>query len=422
VTIWSATAAPPREDDRYCRMSLPCRNGWASSGLPRRAPPKGRVSRPRRRGVESGGTLRRERSARDLVILRSWKAGPQSGAVLHRAAGLGRKRRLDRTSAPKRCRSSRNRQTLSRILVLPVRGCYKIPDVIGLRKVSESSRDLLPEAVVPLLLGQSDSTCPGKAGLPYRYLERCGSTNVVLKKDAASSPTGTLVVTNEQTEGRGRLGRTWLSQAGKDLAFSVLLRPAMPPEHTPLLSLAAGVATAEVLEQLPGLAGRVRVKWPNDVLLGDKKVCGILLESYVRGGRLDWVVAGIGLNVNSDPAAMMRHLTSAQREEWRGKPQPTSLAAELGSEVPRGALLADLLARLSCRWMRPDPPRLLEGLGAFDALLGRRVEVFAGPPTDLLVVAGEAAGIGPAGELLVRDLHGETVRVVAGEVTLRTSE
>lgn len=294
--------------------------------------------------------------------------------------------------------------------------------MIGLRKVSESPRDLLPEAVVPLLLGQIDSACPWMAGLPYRYLDRCGSTNAVLKKDVASSPTGMLVITDEQTEGRGRLGRTWSSEAGKDLVFSVLLRPAMPPEHVPLLSLAAGVAAAEALDRLPGLAGRVRVKWPNDVLLGDKKVCGILLESHVKGGRLDWVVAGIGLNVNSDPTTMLRHLTSAQKEEWQGKPQPTSLAAELGGEVQRGTLLADLLVRLTRRWMRPDPPRLLEGIRRFDALLGHQVEVFAGPPTDLLVAAGEAVGIGPAGELLVRDLDGETVRVVAGEVTVRSDE
>jgi BirA family biotin operon repressor/biotin-[acetyl-CoA-carboxylase] ligase len=355
------------------------------------------------------------------MTLRSVKAGLHHGVARRRASGPGRMSLLDRTWAPKRCRSSRNRQTLSRILVLPVRGCYKIPDVTGLRKVSDPPGDLLPEAVVPRLLGQVDSSCPWIAGLPYRYLDRCGSTNAVLKKSAASSPTGTLVVADEQTEGRGRLGRTWSSEAGKDLVFSILLRPTMPPEHIPLLSLAAGVATAEVLGRLPGLAGRMRVKWPNDVLVGEKKVCGILLESRMTAGRLDWVVAGIGLNVNSDPAARLRHLTAAQQEEWQGRPQPTSLAAELGDQVPRGGLLADLLVELSRRWMRPDPAGLAEGLRGLDALLGRQVEVFAGPPDDLLLIAGRAVGIGLAGELLVEDLRGKTTPIVAGEVTVRTS-
>jgi BirA family biotin operon repressor/biotin-[acetyl-CoA-carboxylase] ligase len=290
-----------------------------------------------------------------------------------------------------------------------------------LKKVSESPRDLAPEIVLPMLAGRIDASGLWAAGLPsYRYLDRCGSTSAVLKEEAASSSTGTVVITDEQTEGRGRSGRAWISQAGKDLVFSVLLRPAIPPEQAQLLSLAAAVATAEVLDTLPGLRGRARVKWPNDVMLGGKKVCGILLESCVKGGQLYWVVAGIGLNVNSDPARMMDTLTQAQRREWRGKPLPTSLAAELGGEVARGPLLVKLLAALSRRWVQTDPPRLLDGLAARDALLGLRIEVSAGPPDHSFVAAGEAVGISRAGELMVRDAGGETVRVAAGEVTVRS--
>jgi BirA family biotin operon repressor/biotin-[acetyl-CoA-carboxylase] ligase len=258
--------------------------------------------------------------------------------------------------------------------------------------------------------------------LPYRYHARCGSTNLLVKDEAASAPAGLLVVADEQTEGRGRLGRSWSSRPGEDLTFSVLLRPSLPVTQAPLLSLVASLAIAEVFEALPGLGGRVRVKWPNDVLIDEKKVCGVLLESFLEGERLQWALAGIGVNVNSEPVALLRDLAPPQDEEWRGKPHPTSLRAETGMEVARGTLLADLLTQLTLRWTQVGEPRLLDGLRTRDALLGRHVEVLAGPPDGALVVAGEAVGIGAQGELLVRDANGREVQVFAGEVTLRTGE
>jgi BirA family biotin operon repressor/biotin-[acetyl-CoA-carboxylase] ligase len=277
---------------------------------------------------------------------------------------------------------------------------------------------LVPEAVLPLLLERMDCARPGAVGLPYLYHARCGSTNQELKSEAAAALAGTLVVTDDQTEGRGRLGRSWLSNPGEDLTFSVLQRPSMSAAEASLLSLAAALATAEVLEALPGLESRVWVKWPNDVYIDEKKVCGILLESSLDGARLEWVVAGIGLNVNSDPVATLEELEPAEREAWRGRPRPTSLRAELGRAVGRGWLLAELLARLSVRWGETAPADLLTHLRARDALLGRWVKVLAGPPDGALVVAGKAMGIGPQGELLVKDSEGSTVPVFAGEVTL----
>ncbi len=276
--------------------------------------------------------------------------------------------------------------------------------------------DLLsPEAVLPLLFDRMGYQLPPAIGLPYRYYARCGSTNLQLKDEAVTSPSGSLVVTDYQTEGRGRLGRSWLSSPGEDLTFSVLQRPLISPAEASLLSLAAALATAEVLHTLPGLEGRVWVKWPNDVLIDDRKVCGILLESSLKGARLQWVVAGIGLNVNSDPAPM---LEEAERGAWTGRPRPTSLRVELGRRIARGPLLVGLLARLSVRWSETPVSDLLTQLRARDFLLGRRLHVFGGPPDGALVVSGEAMGIGPQGELLVRDHEGCIMPVFAGEVTL----
>jgi BirA family biotin operon repressor/biotin-[acetyl-CoA-carboxylase] ligase len=290
---------------------------------------------------------------------------------------------------------------------------------IGYRLACPCDDSLVPEAFLPLLLQRMDNTLPPAIGLPYRYLAHCPSTNLELKNEAAALGSGTLVVTDDQTEGRGRLGRSWSSRPGEDLTFSVLLRPGTSSAEASLLSLAAALATAEVLETLPGLEGRVGVKWPNDVLIDEKKVCGILLESSLDGQRLDWVVAGIGLNVNSDPGCMLEELTPVEKEAWRGRPRPTSLRVELGRRLARGPLLTALLARLSVRWTDTAASDLLVGLRARDALLGCQLQVFAGPPDGALVVAGEAIGIGSQGELLVRDCEGTTVPVFAGEVTLR---
>jgi BirA family biotin operon repressor/biotin-[acetyl-CoA-carboxylase] ligase len=281
---------------------------------------------------------------------------------------------------------------------------------------------VVAEAVLPFLLGRSEmagSDLVWVAGLPFRHRARCASTNQLLRQAAASSPSGTLVVTDDQTGGRGRLGRTWVSEPGKDLTFSVLLHPALAPAQAHLLSLAAALATAETIEAIVGGGGRVQVKWPNDVLLDEKKVCGILLEGSMDADRVQWAIAGIGLNVNGAPSAMLRRLGPTERRDWVGKPRPTSLREHLGRDVARAPLLAALLSRLTRRWMEVGTAVLLDDLRARDALAGSRVEITSGPPGDEPVVTGEAVGIGPEGQLLVRDRSGATVPVFAGEVTVR---
>lgn len=294
---------------------------------------------------------------------------------------------------------------------------------------------VVAEAVLPFVLGafgpgatQSDASGPGTAGvvgLPYLYLPACGSTNQVLKQKATSFPSGTVMVTDEQTEGRGRLGRTWVSRAGEDLTFSVLLHPPLAPARAHLLSLAAALAVAEVLETIPGLEGEVGIKWPNDVLLGADKVCGILLEGAMDADRLQWAVAGIGLNVNSAPAELLGTLVPEARDEWLGRLRPTSLRARLGHEVPRAPLLAALFARLAVHWTglgdEGTVAALLAGLRQRDVLAGRVVEVLSGPPENRLVVAGKAAGIGRDGQLLVRNEAAEVVAVFAGDVSVRSA-
>jgi BirA family transcriptional regulator, biotin operon repressor / biotin---[acetyl-CoA-carboxylase] ligase len=292
---------------------------------------------------------------------------------------------------------------------------------------AKAPRDpITAEAVLPLLLDMVEPGAPWVAGLPFEFRAACESTNAALKRIADGSRAGTTIVTDEQTCGRGRLGRTWLSEPGVDLTFSVLLRPRMKPARGHLLALATGVAVAEVLEQGFGLEGQVSLKWPNDVLLGGKKVCGILLEASADADRIVWAVAGVGLNVNSEPCRVLASLPPERAVEWQGRPQPVSLKENLGFAVPRAPLLAALLARLTWWWTGLDwtstIPTLLAEWRKRDALAGRLVDVSAGADRSELVVAGLAAGIGEEGQLLIRTeglgVDGALLEVFAGDVSV----
>jgi BirA family transcriptional regulator, biotin operon repressor / biotin---[acetyl-CoA-carboxylase] ligase len=299
------------------------------------------------------------------------------------------------------------------------------------------------EDVLPLLLELVPPGVPWVAGVPYEYLSECPSTNAELRQTADYARSGTTVITDDQTRGRGRLGRTWMSDPGRDLSFSVLSRPRLPATHGHLLSLASGVAVAEALERAFDLQGQIALKWPNDVLLDGKKICGILLEASAGADCIHWAVAGVGLNVNSEPGCRLRSLTAEQAEEWRGRLLPVSLKEHLGHPVARAPLLAAILARLTFWFIElgapgpaaveasppgcTDPPgagsvaAVLEEWRRRDALEGRRVEVSGGAGRADGVAAGVAAGIGEEGQLLVRTEDGAVVEVFAGDVTVAVS-
>jgi BirA family transcriptional regulator, biotin operon repressor / biotin---[acetyl-CoA-carboxylase] ligase len=285
-----------------------------------------------------------------------------------------------------------------------------------------STDSIAADVVLPLLRSHLDPAAEWAAGTPYEYVPSCPSTNTLLREIADHGTTGAALATDDQTGGRGRLGRQWLSEPGRDLAFSVLLRPRLDPARGHLLALATGVAVAEVLEEELGLSGQVSLKWPNDVLLGGKKVCGILMEASAGAEGLLWAVAGIGINVNGEPGRMVASLPPERAAEWQGRPQPVSLKEYVGRAVPRAPLLAALLARLTVWWSALDAaesvPGLLEGWRTRDALAGRAVEVFAGADRSELMVAGEAAGIGEEGQLLIRAAAGGACSDVGGAAGL----
>lgn len=225
-----------------------------------------------------------------------------------------------------------------------------------------------------------------RLGEPRIDVESCESTQALLD---ASMPEGALAVADVQTAGRGRLGRTWEAPPGAALLASVLLRP--PPERRVAeLSLVAGVAVADALEELTGLA--VQIKWPNDVMLRRVKVAGILAEA--RDGI---VVLGIGVNVNQ---------AQGQLPERAG-----SLRTVAGREWDREAVLAAVLEALGGRyeeWLAGGLDAVYEGLGPRDFLRGRPVSVDG--------TSGTAVKIDREGRLEIAVGHGEVVTVESGEV------
>ena len=197
----------------------------------------------------------------------------------------------------------------------------------------------------------------GRFGRPYLYLAQCETTQRLLD---TAQPEGAVAVCDEQTGGRGRLGRRWEAPARSSILVSTLLRP--PPERkTAELTLLAGVAVAVVVERATGLAAQI--KWPNDVMLDRRKVAGVLAE--LQDGA---VLLGIGLNVNQAPGELPTET----------KAPAGSLRTVTGREYERAPILADLLLELEQRyeaWRESGLESLFDDLGARDFLRGRRVTV-----------------------------------------------
>ena len=235
---------------------------------------------------------------------------------------------------------------------------------------------------------------------PPRFVEVTGSTNAdLLQLAREGAPDWTVVVAGHQTGGRGRLGRSWVSEPGASLLASVLLRPEIRPERAPVLSLLAGVAMVGALSEACGV--ETRCKWPNDLVVGDRKLGGILLEASMAGGTLEHAVVGVGVNLTQSvedfPAELRKAATSVSIEGGLGDAE---------------ALLGRFLRELREELGGIDDGGVLERYRSLCETLGRTVRANG---VDGREVEGSAADIGEAGELLVETEEG-MVRVGFGEV------
>ncbi|MFH1502150.1 MAG: biotin--[acetyl-CoA-carboxylase] ligase [Candidatus Eisenbacteria bacterium] len=255
-------------------------------------------------------------------------------------------------------------------------------------------------------------------GCRVHYLPSVGSTNAVLRSLAEDGePEGAVVVADEQTAGRGRAGRSWFSPRGKGLWLSVLLKPLRPAIDVAPLSMVTAVSVAAVLRRDFGVDARV--KWPNDLVAGGRKLGGILLESLQgAGGAVERVVVGIGLNVNLDARDVPSDIAGTA----------TSLRMLLGMDVSRLDVLRSVLDAFDEDWRKFESDGVagfLERWRGLSTVLGRRIEIATdGEPgagdaranARERLVAGTAVDITPEGALVVEDGAGRRVQVWHGDV------
>jgi BirA family biotin operon repressor/biotin-[acetyl-CoA-carboxylase] ligase len=236
------------------------------------------------------------------------------------------------------------------------------------------------------------------------HLRETVSTNITAKQLAAGgAPEGTLVVSEMQTGGKGRLGRNWFSPFGEGIYISFILRPAISPAEAPKITLMTAVAMAEALHSGPGL--NVWIKWPNDILLGGKKLAGILTEISTEMDAVDYVIIGVGLNVNtfSFPPDL--------------KETATSLLLETGKAHSRSSLMRDFLKWFENYYelfQRADFEPILNRWRQFSQIAGRRISV----ETIGGMTIGRALDIDRDGFLMVEDNVGQIHRIYSGDITL----
>ncbi|MDD5556744.1 MAG: biotin--[acetyl-CoA-carboxylase] ligase [bacterium] len=259
-----------------------------------------------------------------------------------------------------------------------------------------------PDALLPALV--SHGLVAEIVGRRILHFEELRSTNDEAERLArAGAPEGTVVVAERQSAGRGRMGRAWVSPPRKGIYLSVILRPAMPPSRTAFLTLCAAVAAADAVRRCAGL--RASVKWPNDVRLGGRKVCGILTELATEADRINHAVVGVGVNVNHDPADLRGLEATSLKIESGGEVERVGLARALLEELDGGyaALCAGRYGDIVRRWLEVSDTigRRIRA----ESLTGERLE-------------GVATGLDEDGCLLIRLEGGATKRITGGDVRI----
>ena len=259
----------------------------------------------------------------------------------------------------------------------------------------------LPDLLAPDLVRREMAS--GSFGRTIHHFFEIDSTNDYATQLAmAGSPEGTVVLSEEQTAGRGRMGRSWHSEPLKGIYCSIILRPNLPPAKAPLLSLMTALAVHDAVARVAALP--LDIRWPNDLILGGKKFCGILAEMSAEVGRIRHVVIGIGINVNhtSFPAEIA--------------PLATSLKMETGKTWSRIELTGQILKRLEslCRGMEKDHgAEIIHRWSQLSSYArGKKVKIVG----DDVSFEGETVGLDENGFLKVKRLEGRIETVYSGSV------
>lgn len=232
------------------------------------------------------------------------------------------------------------------------------------------------------------------------------STNILAKELVAKgAPEGTLVLTEEQTKGMGRMGRSWLSPGYVNLLFSILIYPLIKPDRIFVLTMTLALATIEAIKEMSGLTPKI--KWPNDLYVDRRKLAGILAEFFISCGRIEYVILGLGLNVNWDP-----------NEEANVTNPATSILKETGLILSRNDLLVAILRIFEDYYRNVSEGNIDDFYRRWNDLsliMGKVVEVQSAKER----IRGTALRIDKKGTLVIKDSHGKEQKIISGDVSVR---
>ena len=270
-------------------------------------------------------------------------------------------------------------------------------------EVGSDQRVRLTSAELPVASRVRPHLSTRRLGRRYHHTLRVVSTNDTARCLAeAGAAEGTVVVAEVQTGGRGRLGRAWLARKAKDILLSLVLRPRVDPARAPGFNLVVGLAAGQAIREVAGIA--TDLKWPNDVLAGGRKVCGVLTEMNADPGKIHFVIVGVGINVNGTllPGAIAG--------------RASTLEQAAGGAVSRARLAAALLNHLETLYLvfldQGLRPLLERWAAASSTVRGRQILV-SNPGR---CIRGTTAGLSQQGALRVRGEDGRVEEVLAGDV------
>ena len=245
----------------------------------------------------------------------------------------------------------------------------------------------------------------GDLGKEILFYDTTDSTNTIASNLAEKHAEGLVILSDSQEKGRGRLGRLWISPPGVNIYMSILLKPEMKPGDATLITLMTAVACTLALRKITDLD--IRIKWPNDLMVSDRKLGGILTELKIYQKKIAFAVVGIGINVNIDTRVFPENIRKIA----------TSLKNETGEIYSRGNIVAEILNQMH-RWYstlkRMDRGRILSGWRRLTSTLGKEVMVVVGRET----YKGFAESIDAEGMLILRLPSGEAKKISSGDLRI----
>jgi len=261
-----------------------------------------------------------------------------------------------------------------------------------------------PDLLLPQEIQRGLST--DYIGQKIYYFPELKSTNIIAKEKALHRAEGmnegTLIITERQSAGKGRLGRKWFSPTG-GIWLSIILYPQLPPFYIPRITLMTAVAAVKAIEICTQI--KSQIKWPNDILINEKKVCGILTEMSAELDIINWVVVGIGINANIDLRDFPEDMQA----------NTISLKETSGKEVLRVKLTQTFLQEFEKYYdklKRKEFPSILEEWKLYSHTLGKKIKVDMGER----IVTGEAVDINEEGALILKKEDGELIKIISGTI------